>query len=155
MTVKVPSGGTRGTSFPRAMVRFSAKVVGWMYRHGIGRSAGGTPTLILETVGAKSGQRREALLGYFTEPPDAWLVVASMSGTSWNPAWLHNLAKDPDATIELADGTRIPVRAEMLEAADLDTAWRRIELEAHQYSDYRSKTDREISLVRLRRRPAA
>ena len=152
MTVRVPSKGTKGTAFPRAMTRLSSRLVGWMYRRGIGQSAGGTPTLLLETQGAKSGQRREAILGYFAEPPDAWLIVASVGGTSWNPAWLHNLAKHPDATIELADGTRIPVRAEMPKGTDLDAAWKRIEVEAHQYSDYRTKTDREIAVVRLRRR---
>ena len=82
-------------------------------------------------------------------------IIASTGGASWNPAWLHNLAKDPDATIEFGDGRRSPVRAESLDGADLEAAWKRIEAEATQYADYRTKTDREITVVRLRERPAA
>jgi len=154
MTVKVPPKGTRGARFPRFLGRISG-FAAWMFRHGQTRAVGGTPTLILETRGARSGQRRQAILGYFAEPPDAWLIVASIGAASWNPAWLHNLATDPDATIELPGGERIPVRAETLEGADLEAAWQRIGIESHQYADYRTKTDRDIAVIRLRRRPGA
>jgi deazaflavin-dependent oxidoreductase (nitroreductase family) len=115
----------------------------------------GTSTLILETKGAKSGQTRQAVLGYLPEPPDAWLIIGSTGGATWNPAWLYNLAKNPEATIDFGDGRRVPVRAESLEGPDLDAAWKRIEADAHQYSDYRTKTDRQIPVVRLRERRAA
>ena len=154
MTVKVPRKGTRGSAFPRFLGRMSG-FSAWMFRHGQSRSIGGVPTLILETRGAKSGRRRQAILGYLADPPDAWLIVASIRAASWNPAWLHNLATEPKATIELPGRTRIQVRAETLEGPELEAAWRRIEVEAHQYSDYRTKTDREIAVVRLRRRPGA
>jgi deazaflavin-dependent oxidoreductase (nitroreductase family) len=154
MTVKVPPRGTRGARFPRFLGRISG-FAAWMFRHGQSQAIGGTRTLILETRGARSGQRRQAILGYFPEPPDAWLVIASIGAASWNPAWLHNLAADPNATIELPGRERIEVRAETLEGADLQAAWQRIATESHQYSDYRAKTDREIAIIRLRRRPDA
>jgi F420H(2)-dependent quinone reductase len=155
MSVNVPGKGTRGTGFPRLMAGLGSGFVTWLFRRGIAPSAGGIPTLILETRGAKSGQLRHALLGFLAEPPDAWLIVASTGGAAWNPSWLHNLAKDPDATIELADGRRIPVRAETLQGPGLEAAWERIEAEARPYADYRAKTDRQISVVRLRRRTDA
>jgi deazaflavin-dependent oxidoreductase (nitroreductase family) len=151
MTVKVPPKGTRGTGFPRFMARVGSGFGAWLFRRGVGRSVGGTPTLILETRGAKSGQVRQAILGYLAEPPDAWLIVASMGGGPSNPGWLHNLAHDSDATIDLGD-QRIQVRAETLEGPELEAAWRRVETEARQYADYRPKTDREIAVIRLRRR---
>jgi len=130
-------------------------IVAWMFRRGLWRKVAGLPTLILETRGAKSGQRRQALLGYLDEPPDAWLLIASMGGAPYNPGWLHNLAHDPGATIELAGGERIEVSAETLEGAAFEAAWQRIEGLSRRYADYRTQTDREIAVIRLRRRPAA
>jgi deazaflavin-dependent oxidoreductase (nitroreductase family) len=155
MTVKVPGRGTRGVPFPKFMARFGNRFVVGQFRRGRSRSAGGIPTLILETHGAKSGKTRQAVLGYITEPPDAWLVMGSAAGASWNPAWLYNLSKDPVATIDLGDGRRVDVRAETLEGPDLEAAWKRVAAEAKPYSDYRTKTDREIPVVRLRQRPSA
>ena len=113
------------------------------------------PTILLETRGARSGRLRQAVLGFLEEPPDAWLIIALKGGAAGNPAWLHNLAHDRDATIQFADRRRVQIRAETLEGSELESAWRRIEVEAHQYSDYRTRTDREISVVRLRRRQDA
>src|SRR5215203_4258132 len=155
MSVRVPPTGTRGAPFPRFMNRLGSGIFAWLFRRGAGRSVRGTPTLILETRGARSGQLRQAVLGYFPEPPDAWLIVASMGAASWNPAWLHNLAKDANATIELADRQRVPVRAETLQGDDLEAAWQRIAAEGRQYFDYRTRTDREIAVIRLRRRTDA
>jgi deazaflavin-dependent oxidoreductase (nitroreductase family) len=107
---------------------------------------------VLETVGARSGQMRGAVLGYLEEPPDGWLVIGSAVGSPRHPAWLHNLAKQPEATIEFGDGRRVDVRAESLEGPELERAWARIAIEAPEYVKYRSKTDRELPVVRLRRR---
>ena len=52
-------------------------------------------------VAPSPGRRRQAILGFLADPPDAWLIVASIGAASWNPAWLHNLATEPEATIEL------------------------------------------------------
>jgi len=155
MTVKVPTKGTRGTRFPKFMARIGNGFMVGQFRRGRGREIAGTHTLILETRGAKSGQVRQAILGYLEEPPDAWLIIGSASGANWNPAWMYNLANDPDATIDFGDGRRVDVRAETVEGADLEAAWKRIEVEAKQYAGYRAKTDRQIPVVRLRERATA
>ena len=74
-----------------------------MFRSGGSRSVRGMPTLDpRDPAGAKTGQtppgRRSATS---PEPPDAWLIIGSTGGATWNPAWLHNLAKDPEATHRL------------------------------------------------------
>jgi deazaflavin-dependent oxidoreductase (nitroreductase family) len=122
------------------------------FRRGGARTQGGVETLMLETVGAKSGQSRQSVLGFLPDGQDAWLVIASLAGAARNPAWLHNLAAQPEATVQFEDGQRVDVRAEMLAGADLAAAWRRIEREAPEYSKYRAQTDRDIAIVRLRRR---
>ena len=113
-------------------------------------AAGGLHSFVLETTGAQTGMARHAVLGYLDEN-DGWLVIASKGGAPTNPAWVHNLAAEPNATVVLADGTRIPVRAERLTGEDYDRAWERIGQEAPEYPVYRSRTTREIPVIRLAR----
>ncbi|MEO8510001.1 MAG: nitroreductase family deazaflavin-dependent oxidoreductase [Chloroflexota bacterium] len=114
-------------------------------------TAGGLHAFVLETVGARSGARRHAVLGYLEEP-DGWLVIGSKGGAEGNPAWVHNLAAQPDATVTLGHRERIEVRAEPLKGEQLDAAWERIATEASEYVPYRSSTSRAIPVIRLRRR---
>jgi deazaflavin-dependent oxidoreductase (nitroreductase family) len=155
MSVKVPGKGTKGTPFPKFMAKLGNGFVLRRVRGGGMKGAGGMPVMVLHTRGAKTGQDRSVALGYIEEAPDSWLIVASTGGASWNPAWLHNLAKDPDAAIEFTGGRRVDVRGESLEGDALAAAWKRIEVDAPPYAAYRTKTDREITVVRLRARPAA
>ena len=74
-----------------------------------------------------------------------------MGGAPTNPAWVHNLATNPSATVVLADGTRVPVRGERLQGADEEHAWERIATEAPEYVTYRSRTHRSIPIIRLER----
>jgi deazaflavin-dependent oxidoreductase (nitroreductase family) len=154
MPVTPPPRGTRGVPFPRfpswLATFFSRRQQASFRKRGGGRTQGGQHTLMLETVGARSGQPRIAMLGYVEESPTSWLVVASLAGAARHPAWLHNLAARPEATIEFGDGRRIAVRAETLDGPELEAAWQRIGAEAPEYVTYGSKTDREIPVVRLR-----
>ena len=153
MTVKVPPAGTHGgrwPKFPRPIAIFMSRMSRGMFRRRHGMVVGGTPTLVLETIGARSGEPRSAVLGYWPDGPRAWLIVASLAGAARHPAWLFNLAKDPQATVEFGDGRRVRVDAETLEGAELDAAWGRIAREAPQYARYPTKTDRAIPVLRLR-----
>ena len=122
------------------------------FRRRGGPTQGGVQTLMLETIGARSGALRTAMLGFIEESEGSWLVIASLAGAARHPSWLHNLASMPDVTIEFADGRRVPVRAETLDGQELDAAWNLIAVEAPEYVKYRSKTDRPIPVLRLRRR---
>jgi deazaflavin-dependent oxidoreductase (nitroreductase family) len=156
MAVNVPPGGTRGTPFPRFpgwLARLMSRLQLRRFRRtGGGRTQGGVGAFMLETIGARSGEPRTALLGYIEESEGAWLVIASLAGAARHPGWLYNLASNPEATVELGDGSRVPVRAETLEGEELEAAWKRIAVDAPEYVTYRSKTDREIPVIRLRRR---
>ena len=152
MSVKVPPSGSKGMRFPRFLAGFGNRFMVRRFSRGGARTRGGVDTLMLETVGAKSGEPRRVVLGYLAEGDDAWLVIAALAGAARNPAWLHNLARRPDAAVMFADGRRVDVRAETLEGDDLEAAWERIGREAPEFVGYRTTTDREISVVRLRRR---
>jgi deazaflavin-dependent oxidoreductase (nitroreductase family) len=155
MSVTVPPKGTRGVPFPRFITRLFSRFVPGMFRRRPNKTSGGIPTLLLETRGAKSGKPRYAMLGFLEDGPSAWLVMASAIGAKTNPAWLHNLAKEPNATIEFFGGRRIEVDAEPLSGAELEAAWKRLETEAPEYPRYLSKTDRQIAVIRLSDRSAA
>ena len=152
MSVRVPPKGTRGTRFPRFISGLFSGLQARQFRRSGMRTQAGVPTLLLETSGARSGRTRHAVLGYLEEPPDAWLVIASLAGSSRNPAWLHNLASRPDATIEFTGSRRVEVRAESLEGGELEAAWERIGRDAPAYVKYLSPTDRQIAVIRLRPR---
>jgi deazaflavin-dependent oxidoreductase (nitroreductase family) len=152
MAVKVPPPGTKGSPFPRFMARFGNGMQVRRFRRGAVRSQRGMPTLLLTAVGARSGQPRPVILGYLPDGDDAWLIIASLAGASRQPAWLYNLAAKPDATIEFPDGGRVDVTASTVDGPDVAAAWARIDREAPDYGAYRTKTDREISIIRLRRR---
>lgn len=118
-------------------------------------TGGGLHAFVLETRGARSGRLRRAVLGYLEDGPDAWLVIGSKGGAPTDPAWVHNLSTNPSATVVMADGTRVPVRAGRLSGADEEEAWARIATEAPEYMAYRTRTERPIPIIRLRREDAS
>ena len=114
-------------------------------------TGGGLHSFVVETTGAQSGSTRRAILGYLEDGPDAWLIIGSKGGAPADPAWVHNLEVNPAATVVMADGSRVPVRARRLEGDDEERVWDRIASEAPEYLIYRSKTDRPIPVFRLER----
>ena len=154
MSVNVPPSGTRGTRFPRFLARLGNWFMVRRFRSRGARTQGGVATLLLETVGARSGERRQAVLGYLPEGTGSWLVIAAMAGAARHPSWLYNLEQQPDAAIQFDDGRRVDVRAETLHGEDLAAAWDRIGTDAPEFVKYRSQTDRDIPVVRLRARSA-
>ncbi len=153
MSVTVPPAGTRGSRFPKfpgVVARFMSRMQTSMFRRQKGGlTQGGVPALLLETIGARTGETRRAVVGYLEDGPEAWLVIASLAGTARNPGWLHNLAKTPTATVELGDGRRAAVAATTLAGAELEGAWKRIGVEAPEYVKYLDVTDRQMAIVRL------
>lgn len=69
------------------------------------RLAMGPPgqTLLLTTLGAKSGKPRVASLAYLQEGDDL-VVIASKGGAPVHPGWYHNLKADPRATVQHRGG---------------------------------------------------
>ena len=151
MAFEKTKSGTRGSR----MGSFGGPVARWLNGQMVRRQRRkggqfqGMDVLILGTVGAKTGQRRETLLGSFPDGDGAWLVVASAAGAAKNPAWYHNLAAHPDqADVEIG-GKKVKVTASQLDGPDRDAAWQRITAAQPRYGGYETKTDREIPIIRL------
>ncbi len=133
MSVKLPPSGSRGMRFPRFLAGLGNRFMLWQFGRGGARTQGGVDTLMLETVGARSGKPRRLVLGCLADGDDAWLVIAKLAGAARHPAWLHNLAAQPDATAQFDDGRPIDARPETLEGEDLGAAWARISREVRIY----------------------
>jgi deazaflavin-dependent oxidoreductase (nitroreductase family) len=114
-----------------------------------GSKMGGRPLLYLTTVGAKSGQRRTAVVMPFPEGDDAWLIVASKGGAATHPAWFHNIAAHPDQVEVEVDGRKTAVTPQTLSGEERAAAWRRITSERPNFAVYETKTDRQIPVIRL------
>ena len=71
------------------------KTNGW-----IGHRTLGIPSLLLHTVGAKTGEARTASLTYARDGDD-YLIVASKGGDPKAPGWYHNLKANPSVEINV------------------------------------------------------
>lgn len=60
------------------------------------------PVAVLTSVGARSGERRETTLAYFTEGNDV-ILIASNYGGARHPAWYHNLIAKPECELHIGD----------------------------------------------------
>ena len=113
----------------------------------------GFPTVLLTTVGARTGIERTHVLGGFADGSDAWLICASKSGASTHPAWFINLAKNPDKIWLEVGNRKLKAAAELLRGKEREDAMARIAATAPRYGQYQKKTDREIPVIRLTRAP--
>jgi F420H(2)-dependent quinone reductase len=126
-------------------------VHGTVYRLSRGRIGqhipGAPPMLLLDHVGAKSGQRRSSPLAYL-EDGENLVLVASKGGNPHNPAWFHNLKANPETTVQVGPERRA-VRARVAGGRERKRLWPRVVELYDGYEDYQRRTDREIPLVIL------
>jgi deazaflavin-dependent oxidoreductase (nitroreductase family) len=105
------------------------------------------PSLLLTTVGRRSGQPRTTPLLYVTVD-DGYVVVASNWGQAHHPAWSGNLLAQPEATVTI--GSReIPVRGELATGTERDRIWRIVEAVWPAYNTYADRSGRDIRVFRL------
>jgi F420H(2)-dependent quinone reductase len=121
------------------------KTNGW-----IGHRTLGVPSLLLHTVGAKTGQPRTTSLSYARDG-DNYLVVASKGGDPKAPGWYHNLKANPDVEINVGP-KRFPVKARAVLPGDpdYDRVWQIVNKNnGNRYIEYQKKTTRPIPVVVL------
>ncbi len=114
----------------------------------------GVPTLLLTTIGRKSGTLRRTALIYGRDGED-YVIVASKGGAPKNPLWYENLAINSRVTIQVGpdvfdciastyeeQGTAGEHRQKVWDS--LVTIW-------PGFGEYQVKTERRIPLVRLKK----
>ncbi|KAA0079544.1 nitroreductase family deazaflavin-dependent oxidoreductase [Mycolicibacterium sp. P9-64] len=114
------------------------------------RIPGGPPSLLLHTVGAKTGIQRTNTLSYAVDG-GAYLVVASKGGDPKAPGWYHNLKAKPDVEINIGP-KRMPATARIIGADDPDypRVWKLVnDNNANRYNGYQKRTTRPIPVIAL------
>jgi deazaflavin-dependent oxidoreductase (nitroreductase family) len=109
----------------------------------------GRPLMILTSTGAKSGQKRSAVVTY-TRDGDRYVIAASKGGAPTNPSWYYNLLADPHVTVE-ADKQTFEATATITEGAERQRLWDQHAAERTEFQDYPNKTSRLIPVIVLER----
>jgi F420H(2)-dependent quinone reductase len=108
------------------------------------------PSLLLRTVGAKTGEQRTSSLTYARDGGN-YLVVASKAGAPRAPGWYHNLKAQPD--VEINVGPRrlnVTARPVLPDDPDYSRLWQIVNKNnQNRYIEYQKKTSRPIPVVVL------
>lgn len=109
------------------------------------------PSLVLHSIGAKSGQPREHPLVYAADG-DAFVVVGTNFGGERQPAWTSNLLANPEASVSLDGGVTVPVTAHTVtDQAERDRLWALMDDAYVGFASYRRRLadTRAIRMFRL------
>ena len=89
---------------------------GYLWDASLGGGKGMIPTLLLTTIGRKSGRELTLPLIFGTSGSD-YVVVASKGGDPKAPAWLLNLRAKPEVEVQIARTNFSAIAAEILSLA--------------------------------------
>ena len=124
----------------------------WMGGAGLlGRSLGNL-TVLLTTIGRRSGDRRTIAIWAYPDGA-ALVVVGSSGGSPRTPAWVLNLRAQPEATLQVGREVR-QVRAREATGDEYDRLWKMVVAAYPGYQAYLAWARRAIPLVVLEPIPA-
>lgn len=133
------------TGFIRFHDRVYRGTHGW-----IGHRMMWMPSLLLHTVGAKTGAPRTAALAYGRDGED-YLVTASNGGAARSSGWYHNVKARPE--VEINVGPRrfgATARSVLPGDTEYDRLWKIVnKVNKGQYARYQEQTSRPIPVVVL------
>ena len=144
--------GKTGQRFDRWLVRrIGISIITWQYA-----KAGGNryqPTLLLTTIGKRSGKLRPRALP-FTVDGDRWIVVGSNGGGPKDPDWVWNIRANDAAWIVL-NRHEIAVRAHVAHGEERARIFALLSSTRDSIARYQERAatfGREVPLVVLERR---
>ena len=106
------------------------------------------PSLVLHSIGAKSGIERDTTLMYCPEPHGRILVTGSNFARDQHPAWTANLLKNPHAAVSIR-GKRTAVTATLIPDEEREAVWAWIENQWPGYRGYEVASGRTLRIFRL------
>ncbi len=113
----------------------------------LGAQVGGTPVLVLESVGRQSGQTRTTPLVYLRDG-ERLVVVGSAGGAERHPAWVHNLRQTPRTMVTVGP-RRLAVVASEASGEERARLWQALVALFPRFGEYQWQTSREIPVVVL------
>ncbi|MGH3726697.1 MAG: nitroreductase family deazaflavin-dependent oxidoreductase [Mycobacterium sp.] len=113
---------------------------------------GMAPSLLLTSIGAKTGAQRINSLTY-AEDGDSLVIVASNGAARRNPGWYHNLKAHPDVQVQLGrHKRRVHATALLPGDTDYERLWKLADdNNSGHYGAYQRATSRPIPVVVLAR----
>lgn len=131
---------------PRVMPRLE-RATRW-FTHGRTPLSGAlVPSLVLHTVGAKTGEPRRTELMYCPDG-DEMLVTGSNFARDRHPAWTANLLAHPHAAVDV-QGRRVEVTARLVPPQEREATWVLLERNWPGYRGYERAAGRELRIFRL------
>jgi deazaflavin-dependent oxidoreductase (nitroreductase family) len=142
--------GPLGRAFDRLLVRVTGfSVITWQYA-----KAGGNayqPTLLLTTIGRKSGKLRTRALPYYSVEEGRWVVIGSNGGGPRDPDWAWNVRTNSSAWV-CVGRRRMPARAHVAAGAERQRLFDAITAQRDSLARYQERAStfgREVPLVVL------
>ncbi|TCO59538.1 nitroreductase family deazaflavin-dependent oxidoreductase [Actinocrispum wychmicini] len=109
----------------------------------------GANLVLLNTVGAKSGQPRVNPVAYLPDG-DRIVVIASNGGADNHPDWYFNLKANPALTVE-QDTEKFEATAAEVTGQERDDLYARMVAVMPGFAEYEAKTERRIPVFALSR----
>ena len=110
---------------------------------------GPLPTLLLTTIGRKSGKESVMPLLY-GEVDGGYAIIASKGGDPKHPGWYHNLNAQDTVKVQVANDV-FNAKTRVADGAEREKIWSQMEQMYPPFTDYQAKTDRQIPVVVLER----
>jgi len=143
------SGFFRRHLGPKLFARLDRRVLAWTRGRFGATGPPLFPTMVLESIGARSGERRRVALVYYPDG-DGALVVASNFGRERHPAWSANLLAHPEVVV-LASGERWSGRARLLAPEEKAARWPELADHMPAWDRYTAVTDRDLRVFAVER----
>lgn len=110
------------------------------------------PSLVLHSIGARSGRERDAELMYYPDAGNTFVIAGSNFARESHPAWTANLLAHPEAAVSIK-GRRIPVSARLLSPDETEATWALVQRQWPDYRKYETTSGRTIRMFRLTPNP--
>ena len=108
----------------------------------------GVPTLLLTTVGRKTGLGRRTALIYGTDGDD-YIIVASKGGHPSHPLWFENLVVEPIVDVQVGSEVFSARASIIVDESRYQRIWAHMVSIWPGFDEYRLRTTRVIPLVAL------
>jgi deazaflavin-dependent oxidoreductase (nitroreductase family) len=130
---------------------FNEKIIDEFRGNGgkVGGAFEGSPLLLLQTTGAKTGRTRVKPLVYRRDG-DRLVVFGTKGGSPTHPEWYYNVRANPRVTVEVGSD-RFEADARVAPPDERDRLWRLQTQDVPVFADYQKRTDRTIPVVILER----
>lgn len=133
--------------------RESGGAEGHLFDSTVGGGVGLVTSLLLTTVGRRSGEKRTSPL-FYGSAGDAYVIIGSKGGADTQPNWYLNLRANPQAEVQVAR-EHFTVRARVATGTEREQLWEQMVQLYPPYREYQKKTKREIPVVVLEKQSSS